>query len=185
MSYRQEYLSFSAPELFKKMNKMKLDKDSEKMLDIFTSSQNVLVDENEWINKDSLFSFLSLLSKSFSLKKGLNVVEPTEARTALILYYHLTHSQNLTSIIKGDSSVLYKADLVKNNINKDMIISSPALKRLESLMERLRNYIPKKSIIFRKQIKSAILILSGILGEETITRKNIDDSYRPSNQEIR
>ena len=177
MSYRQEYLSFSAPELFKKMNKMKLDKNSEKMLDIFTSSQNVLIDENEWINKDSLFSFLSLLSKSFSLKKGLNIVKPPEARTALILYYHLTHSPNLTSIIKGDSSVLYKADLEKNCINNDMVVSSPALKRLDTFMERITNYIPKKSILFRKQIKSSILMLAGILGENSITRKNIDDSY--------
>ncbi|MHA1894241.1 MAG: hypothetical protein ACTSX4_07065 [Candidatus Helarchaeota archaeon] len=178
MSYKQDYLSFSAPELFKKINKLKLQKDSQKMLDIFTESQNIIINDNEYINKQSLFNFLSLLSRSFSLKKGHKEVNASEVKTALILYYHLTHSHNLGGLIKGDASSLYKYSEEDCNIKKDVIVSTPALNRLETFMQRLKNYMPKKSATFREQIKSAILILASILGDrDVITRKNIDDSY--------
>ncbi|NHI93689.1 MAG: hypothetical protein EAX96_14480 [Candidatus Lokiarchaeota archaeon] len=179
VSYRQEYLSFSAPDLFKKINKMKLEKDSQKMLNIFTESQNIIINnDNEFVNRQTLYNFLSFLSKSFSLKKGqCKEVEPTEIKTALILYYHLTHSQNLQGLIKGDASALYKYSEDDININENVIISTPALNRIETLMERLKNYIPKKSGDFKEQIKSAIMILASILGKDVITRKNIDDSY--------
>ena len=126
MSYRQEYLSFSAPDLFKKINKLKLEKDSQRMLDIFTKNQTLIVNnDNEYVNKQSLFNFLSFLSKSFSLRKGqTKEVEPTEIKTALILYYHLTHAQNLMGLIRGDSSALYKYAEDDININEKVIIST-------------------------------------------------------------
>lgn len=152
------------------MSQLKYQESARAILENFTNMQSST-------SKKQLFNFLSIMSESFSIKRGHKQVEPGDSKTAMIFYYILSHCSNITRLIAGDKTIIYKHS-ESDAIPEEVQLTLPALKRFEVIKSRLNSLLDKRSAWKKGELESSILILASIIAKnQEINRKILDDSY--------
>ncbi|MHA1300701.1 MAG: hypothetical protein ACTSO9_14895 [Candidatus Helarchaeota archaeon] len=172
-------ISLSAPRFFNKIAKVQFRPTSLKVLNHFTGLQNSIASKKGTITKKDLFSLLEIFSQMISLRHGHNLVEVDDVQTAITFYYHLAHCSQVSPLIKGDFSILFKTSSSNQIKAKDKIhISKPAIQQLNLVKEKFGAMLEKRSDDILERLNSCILLLSSLQAKnDKITRRDVDKSY--------
>jgi len=173
-------ISLSAPRFFKKISNVQFRSSALRVLDHFIQLQKSINTEKGIVKKKDLHSLLEIFSQMISIKHRHNFVEINDVQTAITFYFHLAHCPQVSNLVNGDLSILFKTSTENLIDKKDGIqISNPAALQLDLVKEKFGSMLPNNSKEILKKLNSCMLLLSSFQARnKKITRRNIDNSYK-------